>query len=81
MQLLCCFDVLIVGEAHSLKVEKVLFKDKSEYQEVLVFEVRKIACFVRLCVFFFCNVYAFQDDISFLFFCFCSQLPTGKCLF
>lgn len=30
---------LIVGEAHSLKVEKVLFKDKSDFQEVLVFEV------------------------------------------
>ncbi|KAI3720599.1 hypothetical protein L2E82_31588 [Cichorium intybus] len=26
------------GEAHSLKVEKVLFKEKSEYQEVVVFE-------------------------------------------
>ena len=26
------------GEAHSLKVEKVLFKDKSDFQEVLVFE-------------------------------------------
>ncbi|GAA0165132.1 transferase [Lithospermum erythrorhizon] len=26
------------GEAHSLKVEKVLFQEKSEYQEVLVFE-------------------------------------------
>ncbi|CAN8252740.1 unnamed protein product [Cochlearia groenlandica] len=26
------------GEAHSLKVDKVLFKDKSDYQEVLVFE-------------------------------------------
>ncbi|KAL3373893.1 hypothetical protein AABB24_005718 [Solanum stoloniferum] len=26
------------GEAHSLKVEKVLFKGKSEFQEVLVFE-------------------------------------------
>ncbi|KAL2550639.1 Spermine synthase [Forsythia ovata] len=26
------------GEAHSLKVEKILFKEKSEYQEVLVFE-------------------------------------------
>lgn len=33
------FSVMIVGEAHSLKVEKVLFKDKSDYQEVLVFEV------------------------------------------
>lgn len=31
--------VMIVGEAHSLKVEKVLFKDKSDFQEVLVFEV------------------------------------------
>nr|BAS21157.1 spermine synthase [Gentiana triflora] len=26
------------GEAHSLKVEKILFKDKSDFQEVLVFE-------------------------------------------
>ncbi|KAF5772258.1 putative spermidine synthase [Helianthus annuus] len=26
------------GEAHSLAVEKILFKEKSEYQEVLVFE-------------------------------------------
>lgn len=26
------------GEAHSLKVEKILFKEKSEYQEVVVFE-------------------------------------------
>ncbi|KAJ7965375.1 Spermidine synthase [Quillaja saponaria] len=26
------------GEAHSLKIEKVLYKEKSEYQEVLVFE-------------------------------------------
>ncbi|KAG8381160.1 hypothetical protein BUALT_Bualt06G0093500 [Buddleja alternifolia] len=26
------------GEAHSLKVEKVLFKEKSKYQEVLVFQ-------------------------------------------
>nr|KAJ0193180.1 hypothetical protein LSAT_V11C800390880 [Lactuca sativa] len=27
------------GEAHSLAVEKILFKERSEYQEVLVFEV------------------------------------------
>ncbi|XP_052188063.1 spermine synthase-like isoform X2 [Diospyros lotus] len=26
------------GEAHSLKVEKMLYKEKSEYQEILVFE-------------------------------------------
>ncbi|XP_059063770.1 spermidine synthase 1-like [Cryptomeria japonica] len=26
------------GEAHSLKVEKVLFKGKSEYQDVMVFQ-------------------------------------------
>ena len=45
------FCVLIAGEAHSLKVEKVLFKDKSDYQEVLVFEVRNIAYFVRLAYF------------------------------
>jgi hypothetical protein len=27
------------GEAHSLKVEKILYQEKSPYQEVLVFEV------------------------------------------
>ncbi|XP_047321597.1 spermine synthase [Impatiens glandulifera] len=26
------------GEAHSLKVEKILFKEKSQYQEIMVFE-------------------------------------------
>lgn len=29
----------LVGEAHSLKVEKILFQGKSEYQDVLVFQV------------------------------------------
>ncbi|CAL5332986.1 unnamed protein product [Camellia sinensis] len=29
---------LLQGEAHSMKVEKILCKDKSEYQEILVFE-------------------------------------------
>lgn len=27
------------GEAHALQVENILFKGKSEYQEVMVFEV------------------------------------------
>ncbi|XP_028220349.1 spermine synthase-like [Glycine soja] len=27
-----------IGEAHSIKVEKILYKEKSEFQEVLVFE-------------------------------------------
>lgn len=31
-----------VGEAHSLKVEKILFKEKSEYQEVMVLEVKHL---------------------------------------
>ena len=30
---------LSLGEAHSIKVEKKLFQEKSLYQEVLVFEV------------------------------------------
>ncbi|GER46699.1 spermidine synthase [Striga asiatica] len=30
---------LVLGEAHSLKVEKVLFQERSKYQEVLVFQV------------------------------------------
>ncbi|GMP28038.1 hypothetical protein CsSME_00003752 [Camellia sinensis var. sinensis] len=32
------FEFSLVGEAHSMKVEKILCKDKSEYQEILVFE-------------------------------------------
>lgn len=34
--------ILLVGEAHSLKVEKILFKEQSEYQEVMVFEVKHL---------------------------------------
>lgn len=30
---------LVAGEAHSLEVNKILFKERSDYQEVLVFEV------------------------------------------
>jgi len=30
------------GEAHSLKVEKILFQGKSEYQNVMVFQVREV---------------------------------------
>ncbi|XP_042422667.1 spermine synthase-like isoform X1 [Zingiber officinale] len=32
------------GEAHSLKVEKILYQGKSEFQEILVFEVLVIFC-------------------------------------
>jgi spermidine synthase len=31
--------VWMLGEAHSLKVEKVLFQGKSNYQNVMVFQV------------------------------------------
>lgn len=31
--------LFLIGEAHSLKVEKILYKGKSEFQEILVFEV------------------------------------------
>lgn len=31
--------VRVSGEAHSLKVEKFLFEGKSDYQDVVVFEV------------------------------------------
>ncbi|RRT60175.1 hypothetical protein B296_00024973, partial [Ensete ventricosum] len=34
-------ELLNVGEAHSLKVEKILYQGKSEFQEILVFEVCK----------------------------------------
>lgn len=33
---------LVVGEAHSVKVENILFKEKSKYQEVLVFQVQHL---------------------------------------
>jgi hypothetical protein len=31
--------VSMIGEAHSLKVEEVLFEGKSDYQKVMVFQV------------------------------------------
>lgn len=34
--------ILYPGECHSIKVDEILFKDKSEYQEVLVFKVWKL---------------------------------------
>lgn len=33
---------LLLGEAHSIKVEEILFKERSEYQEVLVFKVEHL---------------------------------------
>lgn len=35
----CVFGYPSAGEAHSLEVKEILYKGKSEYQEVLVFEV------------------------------------------
>ena len=32
-------EYLYAGEAHSLKVEKILFQGKSDYQNVMVFQV------------------------------------------
>jgi len=45
--LCCCFVITremesgfnFAGEAHSLKVEKILFEGKSDYQNVMVFQV------------------------------------------
>jgi spermidine synthase len=34
----------MAGEAHSLKVEKVLFQGKSDYQNVMVFQVKIFYC-------------------------------------
>lgn len=36
----------LVGEAHSLEVERILYKEKSEYQEILVFEVQHFRCMI-----------------------------------
>jgi hypothetical protein len=36
-----------IGEAHSLKVEKILYQGKSPYQEVLVFEVLVICWYQK----------------------------------
>ncbi|RYR71950.1 hypothetical protein HN51_048726 [Arachis hypogaea] len=32
------FGCVFAGEAHSLKVEKILFQEKSDYQNVMVFQ-------------------------------------------
>lgn len=36
----CCLGVVAAGEAHSLKIEEVLFEGKSDFQDVVVFKVR-----------------------------------------
>lgn len=38
-----------VGEAHSLKVEKFLFEGKSDYQDVVVFEVSYTLAYLMYC--------------------------------
>jgi spermidine synthase len=40
VSMVCVFGYPSAGEAHTLEVKEVLYKGKSEYQEVLVFEVR-----------------------------------------
>lgn len=34
--------ILYAGECHSIKVDEILFKDNSDYQEVLIFKVWKL---------------------------------------
>ena len=38
------------GEAHSLKVDEILFKGKSEYQDVVVFQVFHSAKYIFLSI-------------------------------
>jgi hypothetical protein len=40
VSMVCVFGYPSAGEAHTLEVKEILYKGKSEYQEVLVFEVR-----------------------------------------
>ena len=40
VSMVCVFGYPSTGEAHTLEVKEILYKGKSEYQEVLVFEVR-----------------------------------------
>lgn len=49
------------GEAHSLKVEKILYKEKSEYQEIMIFEVQHIDPLCKFCFpIVFCSLYHFD---------------------
>lgn len=41
------------GEAHSLKVEKILFQGKSDYQNVMVFQVQHLQKKIIICLFLF----------------------------
>lgn len=45
------------GEAHSLKVEKILFQGKSDYQNVIVFQVNLLHD-ERDGTFFLCNYWS-----------------------
>lgn len=65
------------GEAHSMKVEKILYKEKSDYQEVLVFEVRHFQLQVPLCRdLLFVPLITFSHAVPVI----CSHHHMGKCL-
>lgn len=70
--------VSMLGEAHSLKVEKVLFQGKSDYQNVMVFQVT---------LFFFWHpnplqsviCHAHGGKLNLFFFPYCSPLRMARC--
>lgn len=64
---------LSLGEAHSIKVEKILFKEKSDYQEVVVFEVW------HLLVTFLNFTYKLEVINTYLFFLAVINIWEGSC--
>lgn len=57
--------LLSAGEAHSLKVEKILFQGKSDYQNVMVFQVTNaLGDFLGLVVILFYSLYISDTPIS-----------------
>ena len=69
------------GEAHSLKIEKILFQGKSDYQKVMVFQVHEVQVNFEVTITFFCmlcylSIFSLQrHDV------FCSHQHMARFLF
>lgn len=69
------------GEAHSLKIEKILFQGKSDYQKVMVFQVHEVEVNFEVTITFFCmlcylSIFSLQcHDV------FCSHQHMARFLF
>lgn len=78
------FGCYFAGEAHSLKVEKVLFEGKSDYQSVMVFQVPEAPenfsyFFLSLSMVLF--IFTMQYCYYYYYFFFCSHQHMERSLF